>query len=223
MLLAPEHQQFGVGGEDFPEGILKLAAGLNQPLDFLGPSGGDSFDRKRQSNPSVHAVKLVVKWGSERRADGKGAAAGLTGTAAGFAGLIAFRLLLGITESANWPAAMRIVAREPAAAAYGAVLRNPQFWRVLAVTILLNPCLYFQVNWLPTYFVQQRGLAAGRELGLILTLIYIGLDIGYLTCGVAVRLLMGRGLSVSAARRVVFSAATVLLAMWAVGRDRERT
>ncbi len=39
------------------------------------------------------------------------AAAGLTGTAAGFAGLIAFRLLLGVTESADWPAAMRIVAR----------------------------------------------------------------------------------------------------------------
>ena len=39
------------------------------------------------------------------------AAAALTATATGFAGLILFRLLLGITESANWPAAMRIVAR----------------------------------------------------------------------------------------------------------------
>ncbi len=103
--------------------------------------------------------------------------------------------------------------RERAGAAYGDVLRNPPFWRVLAVTVLVNPCLYFQVNWLPTYFVQQPGLAAGRELGLILTLIYIGLDRGYLTCGVAVRLLMGRGLTVSVVRRVVFSAATVLLAL----------
>src|SRR5262245_56016933 len=39
-----------------------------------------------------------------------------TGLAAGFVGLLTFRLLLGITESANWPGATRIVARtfEPA-------------------------------------------------------------------------------------------------------------
>src|SRR6266850_99890 len=35
----------------------------------------------------------------------------LTALAAGFVSLIIFRLLLGVTESANWPAAIRIVAR----------------------------------------------------------------------------------------------------------------
>src|SRR6185369_8358246 len=39
------------------------------------------------------------------------AAAGLTSLAGGFASLLFFRLLLGVAESANWPAAMRIVAR----------------------------------------------------------------------------------------------------------------
>src|SRR5690349_24700438 len=34
-----------------------------------------------------------------------------TGLATGFVSLIAFRLLLGIAEAANWPAAIRIVAR----------------------------------------------------------------------------------------------------------------
>jgi ACS family hexuronate transporter-like MFS transporter len=154
------------------------------------------------------------------------AAAGLTALAAGFAGLMAFRLLLGIAESANWPAAMRIVARAlpprdrplgngiftsgtsvgaliaPAlilgisgaagwrwafvavgalgllwfalwawfsghrdfagvwrdeapggtatpGRAYSEILRSARFWRVFAVTILVNPCLYFNVNWLP--------------------------------------------------------------------------
>src|SRR5437764_5939813 len=38
-------------------------------------------------------------------------AAGLTSLAGGFASLLFFRLLLGIAESANWPAAMRMVAR----------------------------------------------------------------------------------------------------------------
>jgi len=44
LLLAPEHEQFGVGGEDLPEGVLKLAAGLDAALDLLGPGGRDSFD-----------------------------------------------------------------------------------------------------------------------------------------------------------------------------------
>jgi MFS family permease len=36
---------------------------------------------------------------------------GMTGLATGFAGLLVFRLLLGVMESANWPASLRIVAR----------------------------------------------------------------------------------------------------------------
>jgi ACS family hexuronate transporter-like MFS transporter len=214
------------------------------------------------------------------------AAAGLTSLAGGFASLLFFRLLLGIAESANWPAAMRIVARalppedrplgngiftsgtsvgaviapslilgistavgwrwaflavallgvawlavwlpltrDPVydsvwrarttdsgskVSAYSDILRNPGFWRVFAVTILVNPCLYFNLNWLPTYFVQQRGLQQGKELGLALTLIFLGLDLGYLAAGFGVRLL-ARSRSVMQARRIVFSVATGLL------------
>lgn len=212
------------------------------------------------------------------------AACGLTGLAAGFYGLIAFRLLLGVMESANWPAAMRMISRllppadrplgngiftsgtsigaliAPACIlginamfgwrwafaavgslgalwvvlwmrltrapqlatvwtgappgrplrVYAAILRSPPFWRVFAVTILVNPCIYFNLNWLPTYFVQQRGLAAGRALGWILTLIYLGLDLGYLACGAAALWLARRGWPVQSARRLVFLAASAL-------------
>lgn len=215
------------------------------------------------------------------------AAAALTGLAAGFTGLLLFRLLLGVAESANWPAAMRIVARAlpprdralgngiftsgtsvgaliapslilgiaafagwrwtfvavgalglvwvaawlpftrhpgfapvwtrrtdekrvPAAAAYRDVLSTPQFWRVFAVTILVNPCLYFNVNWLPTYFSQARGFETGRELGVALTLIYLGLDFGYLACGAGVRWLTPRMGSLGRARSAVFLLATAL-------------
>ena len=212
--------------------------------------------------------------------------AGLTSLAGGFGSLLFFRLLLGIAESANWPAAMRIVARalpprdrplgngiftsgtsigaliapslilglsslagwrlafagvaslglvwlvvwiwftrdalfdnvwrapsqvpKSAASAYGAILRSPKFWKVFAVTILVNPCLYFNLNWLPTYFAQQRGLQPGRQVGFALTLIYLGLDLGYLAGGFGVRRLARFG-SVMRARRIVFTAATVLL------------
>ena len=216
------------------------------------------------------------------------ATAALAGLAGGFISLVIFRLLLGVTESVNWPAAMRIVARalppderslgngiftsgtsigaliapgvilgiagslgwrwafvvvgslgvvwfaawvlftarpqfdsvwrsgkQEAAAtpgqAYAQILRSSRFWRVFAVTILVNPCLYFNVNWLPTYFAQQRGLEPGRELGWVLTLIFLGLDLGYLFTGVAV-LTMTKRWDLRRARIAVFSVGTLLLA-----------
>ena len=217
--------------------------------------------------------------------------AGLTSLSNGFTTLLAFRLLLGIAESPNWPAAMRIVARalppedrplgngiftsgtsigaliapslilgiagalgwrwafaavasfgvlwlavwiwftkdplfsniwsapaspcHSAASAYRDILRNPQFWRVFAVTILVNPCLYFNVNWLPVYFAQQRGLQPGRQMGFALTLIFLGLDLGYLACGFGVRWLARRA-SIPVARRLVFLAASAMMSVSAL-------
>ena len=226
--------------------------------------------------------------------------AALTGLASGFGLLLVFRLLLGIAESANWPGALRIVARAlpPGERALGSgiftsgtsigaliapglvlgitsafgwrwafaavgslgvlwfagwiwftrradmsqvwrasveersnpggpllygrgsvladLLRNWQFWRVWLVAILVNPCLYFNVNWLPTYLAQERGLAPGRQMGIVLTAIYVGLDLGYLTCGAGVLWLTRRGRSLQSAQRIVFVSATVLIALCAV-------
>lgn len=211
-----------------------------------------------------------------------------TALVTGFAGLIFFRALLGVMESANWPAAMRIVAlllppkertlgngiftsgtsvgaliapglilgvagwmgwrasfvavgslglawfalwlpwtrkpqwrslwkqpviAGPAAPIYREILSCPQFWRVFCVSILVNPCLYFNLNWLPTYFVQERKLELGGKVGWLLTFIYVGLDLGYLACGTGVLALTRRGLTTRQARRYIFCAATALLAM----------
>jgi MFS transporter, ACS family, hexuronate transporter len=216
----------------------------------------------------------------------------LTGLAGGFAALIAFRLMLGIAEAANWPAAIRVVARtlEPRERALGnglftsgtsvgaliapalilaisatlgwrwaffllggigglwfaawvlltrspkllpvwrntpgegappslsvrravvEIVRSRRFLPVLAVAVLVNPCLYFSVNWLPTYFAQQRGIAPGRQLGWILTGIYLGLDLGNVLCGAGILALSRRGFTIVAARRSMFLAATIPLA-----------
>jgi ACS family hexuronate transporter-like MFS transporter len=212
----------------------------------------------------------------------------LTGLANGFVTLLIFRLALGVVESANWPAGMRVVSRllEPRERALGngiftsgtsvgalvapglilgisvifgwrlafvligslgaiwicgwllmtrdrsmnpiwrepmphgsgglagqrrifhSILKSSRFLPVLAVAVLVNPCLYFSVNWLPTYFAQQRGLSPGREMGWILTAIYLGLDIGNLACGAAILALTRWGRSVQHARRIVFLMAT---------------
>lgn len=205
----------------------------------------------------------------------------LTSTAAGFLGLAMFRVLLGLTESPNWPGALRIVARAlpekerplgngiftsgqsigaltapliiltianaagwrmgfaavgalgalwfiawiwfsrrpeftpiwtpgsdvPAtrAGGYREVLRSPKFWCVVAITSTVNPILYFNANWLPTYFNQHRGMAAGSsDMKWILTFVFLGLDLGYLAFGFA---------SMRLSRRVIFSVATLLVAL----------
>src|SRR5438034_961175 len=211
-----------------------------------------------------------------------------TGLVEGFVGLLVCRMLLGVTESPNWPAALRIVARalppeeralgngiftsgtsvgaliapglilgiaaawgwrwafvligslgvfwicgwllmtrdpkmrpiwsEPGAPEtaglagqrriFAGIIKSPRFWPVLAVAVLVNPCLYFSVNWLPTYFAQQRGLSPGRQMGWILTAIYLGLDIGNIACGSAILGLTRWGHPVQSARRIVFLVAT---------------
>lgn len=214
----------------------------------------------------------------------------MTGMAGSFAALLLFRILLGVTESGNWPAAMRIVARalppkdrplgngiftsgtsvgaliapplilgaaawfgwrwtfvmvgafgavwwigwmaytrgprfagvwKPAdpvgpgkqqarTAVYREILTTGQFWRVFAVAVLVNPVLYYNLNWLPTYFVQQRGVEPEQQKWLLMG-IFLALDLGYLACGAAVLLLCRAGKTVQTARRMVFLTATALL------------
>jgi len=217
-------------------------------------------------------------------------ASALTGRARDLGMLLAFRILLGIVESGNWPGAMRIVSRylpprerplgngiftsgtsvgaliapalilalsgwvgwrhcftalglmgvvwftgwilatrSPAFAhiwraqpgekkqtgnwqIYRSVVSLHQFWRVFVITISVNPTLYFFLNWLPIYYRQERGLTAGTQLAGILTLTYLALDIGYLSCGLLVLLLTRRGLSLRAARRVVLLGGSLSIA-----------
>jgi ACS family hexuronate transporter-like MFS transporter len=92
------------------------------------------------------------------------------------------------------------------------VVKSPRFIPVLIVSLVVNPCLYFSVNWLPTYFFQQRGLTPGRQMGWILTSIYLGLDLGNLSCGTVILMLTRRGYSMRTAWRVVFAVAAAATA-----------
>jgi ACS family hexuronate transporter-like MFS transporter len=101
-------------------------------------------------------------------------------------------------------------ARVSILSAYREIFRTAQFWRVMVVAVLVNPCLYFNLNWIPTYFDQHRGLPPANQRWL-LTLIYLGLDLGYLFCGSAVLWLTRRGSPLPHARRTVFLIATACL------------
>jgi len=88
------------------------------------------------------------------------------------------------------------------------IARSPRLLPVLAVAVLVNPCLYFSVNWLPTYFAQRRALAPGRQMGWILTAIYLGLDLGNIARGSAILALTRWGSGVQGEQKVVFILAT---------------
>lgn len=215
---------------------------------------------------------------------------GLTGLATGFMSLLAFRFLLGVTEAANWPAGLRVLARTlppaertlgcgifesgagigaliaPAAifallsafgwraaffciglvgflwapiwlsitrnrelshvwmpnrsegsalnellSVYRKFVHNRKFWWVLLVSITVNPCFYFTVNWLPTYFAQARHLVPGARLGVILTIIFLALDVGNIGGGACALWLTRLGISLEGSRRAVFLTATMLV------------
>jgi ACS family hexuronate transporter-like MFS transporter len=102
--------------------------------------------------------------------------------------------------------------REKLVRVVGQIVKSPRFLPVLVVAILINPCLYFSVNWLPTYFAQQHGLSPGSQLGWILTAIYLGIGVGNFLCGAGVLALTRRGQPLLSARRTVFVLATVPLA-----------
>jgi ACS family hexuronate transporter-like MFS transporter len=157
----------------------------------------------------------------------------ILGIAAFFGWRWAFVLIgsLGILWICGWilitrDPSMAPVWREPTAAkAWGlagqwqiiaGIARSPRFLPVLAVAVLVNPCVYFSVNWLPLYFAQQRGLTPGRQMGWILTAIYLGLDIGNVACGGGILALARQGMGVQRARRIVFLLATIALVCCAV-------
>ncbi len=84
------------------------------------------------------------------------------------------------------------------------------------MSILINPCVYFSVNWLPTYFSQQRGLSTGNRLGIILTAVYLGLDLGNLAGGFMVLGLVRRGWQPAVARRTAIVVGSTGIACCAI-------
>lgn len=222
---------------------------------------------------------LVVAWWS--------LATGLTALSRTFWQLFGFRMLLGVGEAGNWPAAARLVSmyippKERTLAnsiymgggslglvivqpllvwlslAYGwrggfliigalsivwiiawlwwfrpanvrhlerhdatgdqqrgswrEVLRLPRFWGLIVASFFGNACLYFLMNWLPTYLVQDRGFQFNMTLGGVVIVPFIGLDLGYILSGVVVLRMTNRGMPVSRARKTVLVTAAAVMA-----------
>jgi MFS transporter, ACS family, hexuronate transporter len=95
------------------------------------------------------------------------------------------------------------------------VVRLPRFWGLVVASLCGNTCLYFLMNWLPPYLVQDRGIQFSMKLGAVVIIPFLGLDVGYVVSGFVVLALGRRGWTVLSARRfiLVFSAIIMSISM----------
>ena len=121
------------------------------------------------------------------------------------AGLIVGLLVAARTMPESW------LGRDNAASGLGEVVRLRRFWVMAVVSISINVCWHFLVNWLPTYLKTDRGMAfvAGSMLSAVP---FLAADAGNLGGGAASRWLAGRGLPAPRARAAVMAGCVLLIA-----------
>ena len=92
----------------------------------------------------------------------------------------------------------------------GEVVRIRRFWVLVVVSISINICWHFLINWLPTYLKQDRGMTYLAS-GIWSALPFLAADFGNLGGGALSRFLAGRGSSPSEARLRVMAVCSLLI------------
>jgi cyanate permease len=92
----------------------------------------------------------------------------------------------------------------------GEVVRLRRFWILIVVSISINICWHFLVNWVPIYLKKERHLtdAMGNYLSAVT---FLAADIGNLSGGWLSRRLAVTGMSVVRARKLVMSLCMLLI------------
>lgn len=98
----------------------------------------------------------------------------------------------------------------PWAAGLGEIVRNRRFGILVVVSVTINICWHFLVNWIPTYLKQERGMEfqAGNYLS---TIPFLAADAGNLLGGWASRRLAAGGRTAVRSRMLVMAGATPLI------------
>jgi MFS family permease len=123
---------------------------------------------------------------------------------------------LGLAVAMIGPLLMAAVVPEhglkgaPWAASLGAVARNRRFWIMVVVSVCINICWHFLVNWIPTYLKDERGLkfAAGNVLS---TIPFLASGGGNVLGGWLAQRFAARGWSAVRSRQAVLLTATPLI------------
>ena len=108
-------------------------------------------------------------------------------------------------------------------AALGRVVRLPRFWWMCVVSISINVCWHFLINWVPSYLKSDRGFEIGMA-SLLSAVTFLAADAGNLGGGGLVRRLTRRGLAPDRARLLVMGISALLISLGAsVGQIKSDT
>jgi ACS family hexuronate transporter-like MFS transporter len=170
--------------------------------------------------------------------------AGLSPAArAGFGGVVAAALLVAASAvrfglpALTWAVAVlmfglllaALALPEPALAgrawaeSLGQVVRRRRFWVMVVVSVSINVCWHFLVNWMPTYLQEDRGMTFLAS-GLWTAVPFLAADLGNLGGGALSRWLAHRGLDPVRARTAVMALCTLIISTGAwVGLAQSQT
>jgi ACS family hexuronate transporter-like MFS transporter len=90
------------------------------------------------------------------------------------------------------------------------LLKMRQAWGCFIARILIDPCTYFLIFWIPKYLQEQRGLSLG-EIGYFAWIPYVALALGTVAGGILPRTLIDKGWSLNRARKTTMLAASLLV------------
>lgn len=109
--------------------------------------------------------------------------------------------------------------KEPVAAANGnghsfwQLLKIRQAWGCYIARILIDPCTYFLIFWIPKYLQEQQGLSLG-ELGYFAWIPYVALALGTVSGGIIPRSLINKGWTLDRSRKTTMLAASLLVPLF---------
>ena len=98
-----------------------------------------------------------------------------------------------------------------AATSWYPIVRSARFWGFMLASFCGNTTLYFLMNWLPTFLIQDRHFVYNLKLGGVILIPFLGLDAGYMVSGFTV-LRLSRNRPVLQVRRWALGLAAVLTA-----------
>jgi MFS transporter, ACS family, hexuronate transporter len=112
--------------------------------------------------------------------------------------VVAAALPMGELAGANW------------ASSLGEIVRHQRFWILMVVSVSINICWHFLINWTPAYLKDERGLTFQTSTFLS-AIPFLAADGGNLGGGWLSRKLATRGLDPTRARLMVMSLCTLLI------------
>jgi ACS family hexuronate transporter-like MFS transporter len=101
------------------------------------------------------------------------------------------------------------------------LFRYRQTWAVIGARFLTDPIWWFLISWLPNYLKSERGFSL-QLIGLLAWIPFLFADIGTLSGGAVSSLLIRRGWSVDAARKVVLITSALLIPLGVVAIVRNQ-